>query len=308
MKIVAVDPISLFPEHLKAIRETGELKIYDNKPENNQEILERIKDAEVVIDYWTAIPAEVMSKLQVTKLICCASSGYDWIDVETASKAGITVSHCPGHNSEAVAEHTVGLLLAAARKTIKSAEDMKSGKFAPDDYPGKEIKGRNIGIIGYGMIGQRIGEILEKGFGAKILSVDINNTKNDLEDLLRNSDFISVNVPLNDKTRKMLGEKEFELMKQDVVLVNTSRGAVIDEEVLLKYLRSEKVFAAGLDVLAQEPNIKDNPLFNLSNVVITPHIGWNTENTGYRLSEQVAQIVTSFANGNPIFKVPEQRK
>lgn len=307
MKIVAVDPILLFPEHIKSLKKLGELVLHDTAPKDNSEVIRRITNANVVIDFWTALPTEVINELSTTKMICSAASGYNWIDVETATQKGITVTHCPGHNSESVAEHTVGLMLAAMRLTCKSANEAKSGKFTPADYKGKELKGKTVGIIGYGSIGKRVAEILEKGFGAQAIHINSTGSRTDLEKLLRNSDFISVNAPLNDKTKNMLGEHEFKHMKPGVVFVNTGRGAIVDEGALFKGLLSGKVFSAGLDVLAKEPYNTNNPLFSLPNVVITPHIGWNTQETDYRLSAQVVDIVTAFVSGKPIHIISEQK-
>lgn len=307
-KIVCVDPIVLFPEHIKTLRKLGELVLYDTAPKNNEEIIDRIKNADVVVDFWTALPVEVIEKLDKPKMICSAAAGYDWIDVKVATQKGITVTHCPGHNAESVAEHAIGLMLGAMRLSWKSSDEVKNGKFTPEEYKGKELKGKTVGIIGYGSIGKRVAEILEKGFGAKITYINSSSSRDDLERLLKESDFISVNAPLNDKTRNLISYKEFALMKPGVVFVNTGRGAIVDEEALLENLKNGRVFAAGLDILAKEPFETSNLLLSQPNVLVTPHIGWNTEETEYRLSAQVVEIVTAFVQGKPIYIVPEQRK
>ena len=112
-KIVCVDPIVLFPEHIKTLRKLGELVLYDTAPKNNEEIIDRIKNADVVVDFWTALPVEVIEKLDKPKMICSAAAGYDWIDVKVATQKGITVTHCPGHNAESVAEHVYGIHILA---------------------------------------------------------------------------------------------------------------------------------------------------------------------------------------------------
>ncbi len=307
-KIVCVDPILLFPEHIHSLKELGELVLFDAAPINNEETIERIKDANIVVDFWTTLPQEIISKLSKTKMICSAAAGYDWIDVKAATQKGITVTHCPGHNAESVAEHTVGLMLAAMRLSWKASSETKTGKFAPDEYKGKELKDKTVGIIGYGSIGKRVAQILEKGFGVKILYINSSSSRKDLENLLNDSDFISINAPLNDKTRNLISHKEFELMKPGVVFVNTGRGAIVDEKALLAHLKNGRVFAAGLDILAKEPFEVANPLLSQPNVIVTPHIGWNTEETDYKLSAQVVEVVTAFIHDKPIYIVPEQRK
>ncbi|MCR4329040.1 MAG: hypothetical protein NUV65_00665 [Candidatus Roizmanbacteria bacterium] len=307
-KIVAVDPIFLFPKHTKLLKEFGELVTFDTVPKNSSEILNRIKGADIVIDYWTALPKEVLENLKNTKMICSASAGYEWIDIETASKKGITITHCPGHNCEAVAELTIGLMLSALRHICKAVNETRGGSYKPAGYKSKELKDKTLGIIGYGTIGKRVAEIAEKGFGMKVLFTNSKSTPADLKKLLKVSDIISVNAPLNDKTKNLLGKYEFDLMKEGVIFVNTGRGAIVDETALFNSLKSGKIYAAGLDLLADEPYKKDNPLFKLQNVVITPHIAWNTEEADYRLSAQVVEIISAFVSGKPVYIVPEQRR
>lgn len=307
-KIVAVDPIELFPEHLKALKKLGEVVLQNTLPKDTAEIVKRTKDADVIIDFWTALPGSVIEKLDKPKMICSAAAGYDWIDIKTATKKGITVTHCPGHSAESVAEHTVGLMLNAMRFSQKANSDVKKGTFNPEQYKGKELKNKTVGIIGYGSIGKRVAEILEKGFGAKILYINSSSSGIDLDKLLEKSDVISVNAPLNDKTRNLLSHKEFKRMKPGVVFVNTGRGAIVDEEALLENLKTGKIFAAGLDTLAKEPVEAANPLLSQPNVIVTPHIGWNTEETEYRLSSQVAEIVSAYIKGKPVYVIPEQKK
>lgn len=307
-KIVAVDPILLYPEHTKLLKEFGELTTYDTVPKNSREIIDRIKGADIVIDYWTALPKEVMENLKNTKMICSATAGYDWIDVKTASKKGIIITHCPGHNSESVAEFTIGLMLSALRRMCKAVNETREGFYKPSGYKSKDLKDKTLGIIGYGTIGKRVAEIAEQGFGMKILFTNSSSTRGNLEKLLKESDCISVNAPLNNKTRNLLGKHEFDLMKDGVVFVNTGRGAIVNETALFNALKSGKMYAAGLDMLANEPFEKNNPLFKLQNVIITPHIAWNTEESDYRLSAQVVEIISAFISGKPIYIVSEQRR
>lgn len=307
MKIICVDPILLFPEHLAALRKLGEVTLQDSFPKDQQDILERLKDAEIVIDFWTALPREVIEQLPNVKMICSAAAGYDYIDVATATRKQITITNCPGNNAESVAEHTVGLMLSAMRFYWQASNATKKGEFTPLVYKGKELQGKTVGIIGYGLIGKRVAEILEKGFQAKILYTNSASSREELEQLLRESDIISINAPLNDKTRQLIGEKEFALMKPGVVFINTGRGAIVDEAALCKYLKNGRISAAGLDVLTEEPIKATDPLLSFPNVIVTPHLGYNTEETDYRLSAQVVEIVTAFIAGKPKYIVPEQK-
>lgn len=308
VKIVGIDPIVLFPEHVKKLESLGELTLCDTVPNDDVEIIDRVGDAEIILGFWTALSKSVIQNFSNVKMICSAAAGYDWIDVKAAIEKEITVTHCPGHNAQAVAEHTVGLLLAAMRLTRKASCEVRKGEFLPESYVGKELKGKTVGIIGYGSIGKKVAEILQRGFGAKIVYVNSRSSREDLERLLIVSDFISINAPLSDKTRNLISDREFDLMKDDVVIVNTGRGAIIDEIALLQNLENGKVFAAGLDTLAKEPFQDSNPLLSYPNVIITPHIGWNTRESEYRLSAQVVEIITAFVQGNPIYIIPEQRR
>jgi len=237
----------------------------------------------------------VINSLTVAKLICSAAVGYEWIDVDAASEKGIHVVDCPGNSKESVAEHTIALMLGAVRHIYKAITETKQGRFEPGAYKGMELKGKTLGVIGYGNIGKRVAEIAEKGFGMNILFTNSMSTREDLEKLLKESDFISIHIPANAKTKNLLSDAEFELMKMGVVLVNTADlGTVLNEKALIKALNEGKLYAAGLDTLAQVPYEQNHPLLNLSNVIVTPNMAWDTEETDYRLSKQVVEIVEAF--------------
>jgi len=306
MKIVLLDPMKIFPEHQQELSQLGDFVTYDKAPANKEEILERVKDADVVINFWVELPTDVVKEMSSVKLIIMAASGYDWVDVDMATEKGVLIAHCPGHNAESVAEHTIGLILSASRHLRKAVNETYRGEWNSIAYQGVELKDKILGIVGYGHIGKRVGEIAENGFNMNVQHVDSGSTSEDLDNLLQTSDVISINAPLNEKTKGMINEDAFEKMKQDVVLVNTGRGAVIDESALIKAIKSGKVYAAGLDTLSQEPPEKDNPLFGFDNVIITPHTAWNTKETDYNLSEQIVKIVKAFVEGSPVHIITEQ--
>lgn len=298
MNIVSVDNVFIYPEHVLELEKIGKVTIYHDVP-SKKEGIQRIKDADIVIDNWLEMPATVIASAPNLKLIAVAATGYEWVDLHEAKKHNITVCNTPGYATEAVAEHTIGLLLRAARLGTDAEQDYRDGKWNTTKFKGKELNGKTLGVIGYGSIGQRVGQIAEKGFSMKIMYSNSKSTRSDLEHLLKSADFISINSPLTDKTRGLLGTTEFDLMKKGVVIVNTGRGAVINQEALVKNLVSQKIFAAGLDVLEKEPIDKENPLLKLPNVVLTPHIGWNTEESEYRLSRIVIENIIKFVQGKP---------
>lgn len=307
MKIVAVDPVTLFPEHVAILKSLGEFIQYDTEHTDDQEALDRLKDADMVVLYGAHIPGEIISQLDTTKLIIVCAAGYDWVDIASAKKKGIVVTHCPGSNGEAVSEFTFGLLLEAARNSFDAAKRAATGEYSHAGYRGKELRGKTLGIIGYGTIGKRVAEIAQTGFDMKVISTNSKSTRGDLENLLKNSDFISINAPSNEHTKNLIGKKELALTKKGVVLVNTGRGAVIDEEALYESLKSGHIHGAGLDVMHVEPFVKDHRLFSLPNVVITPHIAYNTEETDFRLSAQIAEIAQSFVEGNTKYVIAEMK-
>ncbi len=298
MKIVSADKVYLYPEHIKKLKAFGEVTIYNDVPEE-AEYIRRIKDADIVINNWVDMPAAVISAAPNLKMICIAATGYEWVDLQQAKKQGITVCNAPAYSTEAVAEHTIGLMLAATRLTSSAEYNIRRGKWDPLAYKGKELKGKTLGVIGYGSIGRRISEIAKNGFGMNILYVNSSSSRKDFEQLLKKSDVITINAPLTDKTKGMIGSNEFELMNSGVIIINTGRGAIIDENAFISALKSGKIFAAGLDVLTIEPMKNTDPLFAFPNVTITPHIAFNTEESEFRLSQLVTENIKKFLEGTP---------
>lgn len=300
MKIVALDNMYFHTSHQRELKSLGSFTQYTSNPQNEEQIIQRAKDAEIIINFWLKTSASMFMKLPKLRFVCVAAAGYDWIDLDAARKQKVIVSNCPGHNAESVAEHTIGLMLSAIRLSSRAQTDLRMGEWKSIDYKGFDLIGKTLGIIGFGRIGKRVAEIAQKGLRMKIISINSTSSRKDLETLLKKSDVISINTPLNDQTRGLISDKEFRLMKKGVVLVNTGRGAIIDEKALVANLSSGKIFAAGLDTFTHEPIEKDNPLFQFSNVTLTPHIAWNTSETEYRLSKMVVDNVRSFIHGKPI--------
>ncbi len=286
-----------------------------NRPPSKREIIDGVKDADALISLLVdKIDREVIDSAPNLKVIGNYAVGYNNIDVEYAKQRGIVVTNTPGVLTDATADLAFSLLLAAARRVVEGDRFMRDGKFngwAPMLMLGKNVWGATIGIIGAGRIGQAVGRraigfnmrILyysrqrkiefEKETGAKYVPLDT---------LLRESDFITLHVPLTKETHHLIGKREFELMKDGSILINTARGEVVDEKYLIEALKSGKLFAAGLDVYYGEPHV--NPeLFKLPNVVLTPHIGSATENTRRKMAEMVCSDVVRVLRGEE----PEHR-
>ncbi len=302
---------------IKILKNAGlEIEIfpYDRIPKK-EEIIAGVRDADALISILTdKIDREIMDSAPKLKVIGNYAVGYNNIDVEYAKQKGIIVTNTPGVLTDATADLTFALILAAARRVVEGDKFMRQGKFngwTPMLMLGKDVWGATIGIIGTGRIGQAVAR-RAKGFNMRILYYSRTRKEEmdglgakfvSLEELLRESDIITLHVPLTPETRHLIDYEEFELMKDGAILINTARGEVVNEEAMLKALRSGKLFAAGLDVFYNEPNV--NPeLFKMDNVVLTPHIGSATERTRRKMAEMVCSDVVRVLRGEePVNRV-----
>jgi D-3-phosphoglycerate dehydrogenase len=254
--------------------------------ETGKELGRVLRDAAaVIIDADVNISLDVIEEMKKCKIIVTASVGFDHIDLKAASSRGIYVSNVPGYCAEEVADHTIGLMIAVARKILILNKSTKAGKW--DDWRAAEpvfrLRGRTLGIIGLGRIGTAVA-LRAKAFGLNVIAYDpyipigrdasLGVKSVDLDSLLRESEIISIHVPLTDETRHMIASLEFRRMKDGVFIVNTARSAVVDAKALVDSLRSGKVAGAGWDVFENEPPDQDDPLLRMDTVVVTPHTGF----------------------------------
>ncbi|HET9924382.1 MAG TPA: 2-hydroxyacid dehydrogenase [Methylomirabilota bacterium] len=253
------------------------------------------------------------------KLVQLLSAGYDRVDIEAARKAGVPVSNNGGANAIAVAEHTIMLILAVLKRVVRFHNDVVAGKWRVggfDDQRVYELSRKTLGIVGLGNIGKKVAR-RAAAFDMAVQYYDIARLTEAEEDvlgvrfvllpeLLRTSDVVSLHVPLDDSTRHLLGAREFALMKPGAILVNTCRGPVVDEAALYAALKGGQVAAAGLDVLMDEPPVKDHPLFTLPNVTLTPHSAGPTwENWTARFRNGFDNIQRVAAGRPPKWVIPE---
>jgi D-3-phosphoglycerate dehydrogenase len=264
------------------------------------------EDADGVMVRMTPIRAADLARAKKVKVICKQGVGFDSIDVEAARSRGIPVLRTPGANSEAVAEMAMALALSATRRVTELDRMLRAGvKFERPNILGIEMHGKAVGVIGMGAIGSRVAHKWQAAFEAKVVYYDpyVSNAgfekSEKLEDLLTRSDLVSIHVPLTGETRKLIGAPQLARMKKTAVLVNTSRGGIIDESALYEALKARRIFAAGLDVWEVEPPPKDAPLLSLPNVVGTPHAAGGTFETQERSSLQVAMQVVEVLQGKP---------
>ncbi len=306
MRIVVVDHVFLEKEHVERLQALGDLKVFGDPPKNDDELKQRIDSAEIIVVGWSHLTRDVIESAKGLRMISIWATTCHYADHEAAKERGIVVTHVPGYATEAVAEYAFALLLAAVRKLPVADKHVRNGDFDWRPFSGVELQGKTLGIIGTGAIGLRVGEIA-RVFRMRLLGFDkypnakraeeIGLTYVDLPTLLKESDIISVHLTLTSETQGMLGREQIEAMKQGAVIVNTSQGKVFDETALAAALKSGKIAAAGLDVFAEEPPAKDNPFFKLDNVVLSPHVGFNTVEAARRCTDICIDNVAKFLQG-----------
>lgn len=293
---------------LSVLEKFGNVTYYgESLPE---EIPERIANADIVILNKTVLGENELKHAKKLKLIALFATGYNNIDVAYARKMGISVANAGSYSTSAVAQQVFGFILAHATRISEYDRDVKDGAwirsrlFCFFSRPATELKGKTLGIFGYGAIGRRVAEIAH-AFEMNVIAttrtpkVDDIATFVDFDTLLRESDYLSVNCPLNDGTRGLFDENAFSKMKKGAYFINTARGGVICEQALVDALESEHLSGAGIDVLTLEPMRSDCVLKDAKNITITPHVAWAPLETRERLLGIVMDNIEGFLNGTP---------
>jgi len=243
------------------------------------------------------------------KIVANYAVGYDNIDVKTLTERGVIVTNTPEVLTESVAEHTIALIFALAHRIVESDQYMRDGKYvgwAPMLFLGNDLVGKTLGLVGMGRIGGAVARRLCDGFQMKILYYDRARSEElekqykmeyvDLETLLKNSDFVSIHLPMTLETKHLIGEPQFKMMKKTAYLINTARGPIVDENALVAALKNGDIKAAGLDVYEQEPKMAEG-LAQLPNTVLTPHTASATEETRGAMSELAAKNIIAVLSG-----------
>jgi len=282
-----------------------------------KELIEIARDADVLCVFlYTSVSKEVIDSLPNLKLIITRSAGYDHIDAKYAFEKGIEACYIPDYGAHVVAEHAFALLLAVIRKVVKADTFVKSGqRFQYEPFLGTELKDKTIGVIGTGKIGAEVIRIA-KGFGMNVVAFDLYpNTPLserygfrylDLEEVIAQSDYVTLHTPLTPKTHHMIDSESISKMKEDAVLINVARGGLVDSLALREALDSGHLRGAGLDVLENEEDLSRNPLLMASNVVITPHSGFFTKEAVKRRYEITLDIIESFKRGEIKNRIPKE--
>lgn len=289
MRIVAVEPIGISAERAQEIKQDlagkgHEFVWFSDRKEDSATLVERMKDAEAVIISNIPLRADVLSQCPKLQFLDVAFTGLDHIDLEYCETHGITVKNASGYATEAVAELAVGLMIDVLRKITFLDGSIRQGGVR-GAFLGRELRGKTVGIVGTGAIGLRTAELL-KAFGCKVIAwsrthkpemMNLGCAYVTLEALMRDSDIISLHVPLTAETKHLISKDLLALCKPTAILVNTARGNVVDMEALAECLRDGKIAGAGIDVYEKEPPLpQDHPLVQSPNCVLVPHVGYAT--------------------------------
>ena len=316
MKIVVLDGYTVNPGDLneEALHQLGQLTIYDRTDRNDTaEIIRRIGDAEVVVTNKTPITPEIIDACPTMRFIAVQATGYNVVDIDYARKKGIPVSNVPVYGTRAVSQFTIALLLEICHRIGHHSETVHNGKWEQSidfcywDYPLIELEGKTFGMIGCGKIGQQTARIAA-ALGMRVITYDLRPKDAgravaeyvDFDTLLRESDVLSIHMPLLPFNTGIINRETIAKMKDGVIFLNTSRGQMVVEQDLADALNSGKVAAAGLDVVSTEPIRGDNPLLQAKNCFITPHMAWGAIESRQRIMDTTVVNIRGYQQGEPV--------
>ncbi|QCJ71535.1 glycerate dehydrogenase [Providencia heimbachae] len=312
IKIVFLD-YDTFPDgiKIKKIKQDYELIFYNRT--TSEEIIERVKDADVIITNKVKVSKEVVSSAKKLKFISVAATGTDVIDIKACNDNNIAVSNIRNYAINTVPEHTFSLILALRRNLICYSQSVENGRwqeanqFCYFDYSINNLSGSTLGIIGDGVLGKAVADIA-KAFGMKVLFSTYKGTNNmgplytPFEDVIIQSDIISIHCPLLNSTKNLINYDEFSKMKPSSILINTARGGIVNEEALYDALINKKIQGAGFDVCTEEPPIANSHIMKLTklpNFILTPHISWASFESIQLLSDMMMDNIDAFLSGSP---------
>jgi D-3-phosphoglycerate dehydrogenase len=304
MKVLATDAVS--EEGIECLRACAQVDVLPTpKPEDLIKIIGGYEG--LIVRSQTQVTDKVIEAGKKLMVIGRAGVGIDNINVDAATQRGIVVVNAPTGNTISAAEHTIGLMMALARHIPQGNASLKSGKWDRNKFMGIEVRGKTLGVIGLGNIGSEVAR-RARGMEMRVLGCDpfvsgdraaqIQVTMVPFEQLIKESDFITVHIPLNAQTKSLIGAKEIAMMKPTTRLINCARGGIIDEEVLAKSVAEKRIAGAAIDVFTKEP-MTDSPLFKVDNIIVTPHLGASTEEAQVTAARDVAEQIVDVLNGRP---------
>ena len=272
-------------------------------------LIEKVKDCDAILVRMANITEKVIRAGKKLKVISRFGVGVNNVDIKTASELSIQITNAPESNKNTVAEYTMGLIIALAKKFFLYDRGLRKGNFKVRDILGIDLEGKVLGIVGLGSIGKLLALKASKGFGMKVIgfkrhideeskSLDYVELTDSLDYVLENSDFVSLNVPLTKATTKIIGKRELSFMKKDAFLINTARGEVVDNDALCNALLNKQIAGTATDVFDGEIPSKDNPIFKMENVIVTPHSAAHTIEAMKRMSVHAAIGIHEVLSGN----------
>lgn len=308
MKLSILEPLGVEKEKFldmaeKVLGDRVEITYYDNRVEDIETLIERSKDAEIVVLSNFQYRKDVIEKCPNLKMICVAFTGVDHVDIDYCKDRGITVCNCAGYSTVAVADLVFGLLINIYRNIVECNIVTRKGG-TKNGLVGFELEGKKFGVIGTGAIGMRVANIA-KAFGCEVYAYSrtVKEGKEikyvDLNTLLSTCDVISLHVPLNENTKGLINEENIKLMKKNAILINTARGPVVDSKALSDALKNNIIAGAGIDVFEIEPPIPvDHVLFDAPNLIVTPHVAFATKESMVKRAEIVFDNIDKYINGS----------
>jgi len=293
---------------LEKLRQAGEFTVHVGRPQTDRQFIDRIANANALMLGW-GLPVEVMKAAPALELIAFVGIGAgNFVDFDAAARRGVTVCNTPGYADDTVAEHALAMMLAVAKHLPRLDREMRGGRWN-QSRPAIELRGKTLGLVGFGGIGARLAA-LARGIGMTVRAWTRNPSPQrarqhgvefaNLDTILRESDVLSLHVALSAQTNGLLDRRALALTKTGVIIINTARGEIIEENALLDALRSGSIAGAALDVYHQEPLPADHPLLGLDNVLLTPHVAFNTPQATEALLDISIDNIVHYFRGEPI--------
>jgi len=300
------------PEDLLPVKKLGTVDYYEKPPEGKADLIQRLRDADVVFLDYSVMDAEVIAACPKLKFICFFGIGYgNCIDVAAATKHGVTVSYTPGYGATAVAEYTLGLILGLTRHIAASYYSLKHGEWLSAKFQGVDLKGKTLGIIGLGPIGTDMAR-LGAGIGMRLVGWTRNASPDraqhglrlvSLDEVFSSSDIVTIHLSLNAQTERLVSRALLEKMKPSAFFVNTSRAKIVDTQALADLLQQGKIAGAALDVHEEEPAPMNYLFASLPNVLVTPHIAYNSKEAGENMLRIAYATLDAFLKGEKLHVV-----
>jgi len=304
MKIVIPDKIDVNQQSRKKLDTLSDIKIFDDIINDPKVIIERIGDAEIVTANFIDLTKEIIESCSNLKYIISPAVGYDWIDSDAATNKGIKILNCPTFNTQAVAEHAIALMFAIMRKILNANKSILNGKFDSMEFIGTEVSGKTLVTVGKGNIGSKILK-MASGLGMKTDYIDSQTSSQEFKSKISQADVLVIAVPLNGQTKGLIDRDVLSFLKPTAILINVARGLIVDQDALYEVLINNKIAGAGIDVFPKDETIKETndqimKFAKLSNVVATPHMAFNTQESVERLGEELIDDLESCLSGSPI--------